>query len=139
MEGVKFVGDKILLPSDRSGYTKLYIYNMNGQLQRTIGDGNYDITSVYGYDPKTGDVYYQAAALGATDRQVYVTHKNGKTVRLTDREGWNTAFFSGDFQYNFQGALSAIPAVGIQLSIGERTGVAIANFSAGFFGPSLPG
>lgn len=99
MEGVKFVGDKILIPSDRSGYTKLYIYNMNGQLQRTIGDGNYDITSVYGYDPKTGDVYYQAAALGATDRQVYVTHKNGKTVRLTDREGWNTAFFSGDFQY----------------------------------------
>lgn len=99
MEGVKFVGDKILLPSDRSGYTKLYIYNMNGQLQRTIGDGNYDITSVYGYDPKTGDVYYQAAALGATDRQIYVTHKNGKTVRLTDREGWNTAFFSGDFQY----------------------------------------
>lgn len=99
MEGVKFVGDKILLPSDRSGYTKLYIYNMNGQLQRTIGDGNYDITSVYGYDPKTGDVYYQAAALGATDRQVYVTHKNGKIVRLTDREGWNTAFFSGDFQY----------------------------------------
>lgn len=99
MEGVKFVGDKILLPSDRSGYTKLYIYNMNGQLQRTIGDGNYDITSVYGYDPKTGDVYYQAAALGATDRQVYVTHKNGKTVRLTDREGWNTAFFSGNFQY----------------------------------------
>ena len=99
MEGVKFVGDKILLPSDRSGYTKLYIYNMNGQLQRTIGDGNYDITSVYGYDPKTGDVYYQAAALGATDRQVYVTHKNGKTVRLTDREGWNMAFFSGDFQY----------------------------------------
>lgn len=99
MEGVKFVGDKILLPSDRSGYTKLYIYNMNGQLQRTIGDGNYDITSVYGYDPKTGDVYYQAAALGATDRQVYVTHKNGNTVRLTDREGWNTAFFSGDFQY----------------------------------------
>lgn len=99
MEGVRFVGDKILLPSDRSGYTKLYIYNMNGQLQRTIGDGNYDITSVYGYDPKTGDVYYQAAALGATDRQVYVTHKNGKTVRLTDREGWNTAFFSGDFQY----------------------------------------
>lgn len=99
MEGVKFVGDKILLPSDRSGYTKLYIYNMNGQLQRTIGDGNYDITSVYGYDAKTGDVFYQAAALGATDRQVYVTHKNGKTVRLTDREGWNTAFFSGDFQY----------------------------------------
>ena len=99
MEGVKFVGNNILLPSDRSGYMRLYIYNMNGQLLRTIGDGNYDITRVYGYDAKTGDVFYQAAALGASDRQVYVAHKNGKTERLTDREGWNTALFSGDYQY----------------------------------------
>lgn len=99
MEGVRFIGNNILLPSDRSGYMKLYVYNMNGQLLRTIGDGNYDITSVYGYDDKTGDVYYQAAALGASDRQVYVSHKNGKTMRLTDHEGWNTALFSGDFQY----------------------------------------
>ena len=99
MEGVKFIGDNILLPSDRSGYMKLYVYNMNGQLLRTIGDGNYDITNVYGYDAKTGDVFYQAAALGASDRQVYVCHRNGKTQRLTDREGWNSALFSGDYQY----------------------------------------
>lgn len=99
MEGVKFVGNNILLPSDRSGYMKLYVYNMNGQLLRTIGDGNYDITAVYGYDAKTGDVYYQAAALGAADRQVFVTHKNGKTVRLTNQKGWNSALFSGDYQY----------------------------------------
>ena len=99
MENVMFVAGNILLPSDRSGYTKLYVYNMNGQLLRTIGDGNYDITDVYGYDAKTGDVFYQAAALGASDRQVFVAHKSGKAVRLTDREGWNTALFSGDFQY----------------------------------------
>ena len=98
MEEIRFVGNNILLPSDRSGYMNLYVYNMNGTLLRTIG-GKYDITSVYGYDAQTGDVYYQAAALGATDRQVYVSHKNGKTVRLTDREGWNSAMFSGDYQY----------------------------------------
>lgn len=99
MEGVKFIGNNILLPSDRSGYMKLYVYNMNGQLMRTIGEGNYDITEVYGYDAKTGDVYYQAAALGATDRQVFVAHKNGKTERLTNQKGWNSALFSGDYQY----------------------------------------
>ena len=98
MEGVSIIGNNILLPSDRSGYMKLYIYTMNGQLQRTIG-GDYDITAVYGYDAKTGDVYYQAAALNPTDRQIYVSHKNGKIVRLTDKEGWNTALFSGDYQY----------------------------------------
>ena len=31
-----------------------------------------------------------------SDRQVYVAHKNGKTVRLSDKKGWNTALFSGD-------------------------------------------
>ena len=98
MEEIRFVGNNILLPSDLSGYMNLYVYNMNGQLLRTIG-GNYDITAVYGYDAKTGDIYYQAAALGATDRQVYVTHKNGKTQRLSDKEGWNSAMFSGDYQY----------------------------------------
>lgn len=35
--------------------------------------------------------------------------------------------------------VSATPAVGIQLSIGERTAVQITNFTAGFFGPSMPG
>lgn len=89
----------ILLPSDRDGYMRLYIYNMNGQLQRTVGQGDFDITSVYGYNEQTGDVYYQAAALNAHDRQVYVAHKNGKTDRLTDQEGWNSAIFSGDYQY----------------------------------------
>lgn len=98
MEAVTFIGNNVLLPSDRSGFMKLYIYSMNGQLHRTIG-GDYDITAVYGYDAKTGDVYYQAAALGHSDRQVYVAHKNGKTVRLSDKKGWNTALFSGDYQY----------------------------------------
>lgn len=98
IEAVTFIGNNVLLPSDRSGFMKLYIYSMNGQLHRTIG-GDYDITAVYGYDAKTGDVYYQAAALGPSDRQVYVAHKNGKTVRLSDKKGWNTALFSGDYQY----------------------------------------
>lgn len=99
MENVSVGKSTILVPSDRDGFMKLYLYNMNGQILRKVGDGNYDITAVYGYNEATGDVYYQSAALGATDRQVYVSHKNGKTQRLTDREGWNTALFSGDYQY----------------------------------------
>lgn len=99
MTSIRMGKDYVLLPSDRSGYMQLYLYDGNGQLQRTVGDGQYDITSVYGYDEKTGDVYYQAAALNPHDRQIYVSHKNGKTDRLTDREGWNTAVFSADYRY----------------------------------------
>lgn len=99
MGNIRLGKDYILVPSDRDGYMHLYLYNQNGQLIRKIGDGNFDITDVYGYDEQTGDVYYQAAALNAHDRQIYVSHKNGKTDRLTDRDGWNTAIFSGDFKY----------------------------------------
>ena len=99
MEGITIGQNSILLPSDRDGYMHLYLYNMNGSLIRKIGDGNYDITSIYGYDETTGDVYYQAASINPHDRQVLVSHKNGKTERLTDTNGWNKAVFSGDYKY----------------------------------------
>lgn len=99
MEGIAIGQNSILLPSDRDGYMYLYLYNMNGSLIRKIGDGNYDITSIYGYDETTGDVYYQAAGINPHDRQVLVSHKNGKTERLTDTNGWNKAVFSGDYKY----------------------------------------
>lgn len=99
MEGIAIGQNSILLPSDRDGYMHLYLYNMNGSLIRKIGDGNYDITSIYGYDETTGDVYYQAAGINPHDRQVFVSHKNGKTERLTDTNGWNKAVFSGDYKY----------------------------------------
>ena len=99
MANIRLTKDFILLPSDRDGYMHLYLYNSNGTLKRKIGDGNFDITDVYGIDESTGDVYYQAASLSAHDRQVYVSHVNGKSERLTHQEGWNSAIFSGDFQY----------------------------------------
>lgn len=99
MESILMGKDYILMPSDRDGYMHLYLYNQNGKLVRKIGVGNYDITAVYGYDEATGDVYYQAAGLNPHDRQIYVAHKNGKTERLTNLEGWNSAIFSGDYKY----------------------------------------
>ena len=99
MEGIAIGQNSILLPSDRDGYMHLYLYNMNGSLIRKIGEGNYDITSIYGYDETTGDVYYQAAGINPHDRQIFVSHKNGKTERLTDTNGWNKAIFSGDYKY----------------------------------------
>ena len=98
MEGIIIGHQTILVPSDRDGYMHLYLYNRVGTQLRKIGDGDFDITAVYGYDETTGDVYYQAAALNPHDRQVYVAHKNGKVERLTDKEGWNSAIFSGDYQ-----------------------------------------
>lgn len=99
MEQIKTGTNYILMPSDRDGYMHLYLYDQNGQLKRKIGDGEYDITDVYGYDEKTGDVYYQAALPTPQDRQIFVSRRNGKTECLTEGAGWNTAIFSGDYAY----------------------------------------
>ena len=99
MENIKVTAGHILLPSDRSGSMQLYLYTMTGQLQRQLTKGTGEVTDVYGYDERTGSVYYQAAGKNAINREVYVTARNGKTTSLTPREGWNSAVFSTGYKY----------------------------------------
>ena len=99
MCAVTFTDSHIIVPSDRDGFTRLYIYNLNGQLKRQVGKGNCEVTDVYGMNDKTGDVFYAANELGPQDKQVYVAHANGKTERLTSKEGQNSAVFSSNFTY----------------------------------------
>jgi dipeptidyl-peptidase-4 len=106
---VKITKNNILLTSERDGYNHLYLYNLNGQLLRSVGDqeqaghrlggqAHTIVTDVYGYDETTGDIYYSAINESPTDQKVYVTHKNGKTDCLTPKDGWNSAIFSSDFK-----------------------------------------
>ncbi len=99
LETMVIGSNSILLPSERNGFNQLYIYNMNGQQLRQVGQPNEVITDVYGYDELSGDVYYQSALLAPYDRQIFVARKNGKIERLTDKSGWNNAIFSGDYRY----------------------------------------
>ena len=99
MANIKITDRHILMPSDRDGYMHLYLYTLGGQLKRRVTRGNYEVTDVYGYDEATGDVYYAANELGPQDKQVYVAHQNGKTERLTAREGYNSATFGAGYKY----------------------------------------
>ncbi|MBR2237094.1 MAG: S9 family peptidase [Prevotella sp.] len=101
----------IVLTSERDGYNHIYLYNLNGQLERSVGDlpqpqriggGEKDlhtiVTNVYGYDELTGDIFFAALNSGPTEQQVFVSHKNGKTDCLTPEGGWSSAIFSKDFK-----------------------------------------
>ena len=99
MCGVTFTDQHILVPSERDGYNHIYVYTLNGQLKRQVVKGQYEVTDIYGMDDKTGDVFYAANELGPQDKQVYVSHANGKTERLTTKEGQNNATFSRGFRY----------------------------------------
>ena len=99
MCAVTFTDQHILVPSERDGYNHIFIYTLNGQLKRQVVKGHYEVTDIYGMDDKTGDVFYAANELGPQDKQVYVSHANGKTERLTSKEGQNNATFSCGFRY----------------------------------------
>ena len=99
LEDVQLTDKHILLPSERDGYNHLYLYNLNGQLLRQIVTDKYVVKSVYGYDEKSGDTYFAANPNGATDQQVMVARKNGKTEVLSRQAGVNHAIFSKNFKY----------------------------------------
>ena len=104
---VKITSGHIVLTSERDGYNHIYVYNLNGQQQRKVGDmprtagqgaEHTVVTDVYGYDEATGDLYFAALNNGPTDQQIFVSHRNGKTDNLTSQNGWNSAIFSKDFK-----------------------------------------
>ena len=99
MSDIQITARHILLPSDRTGYMHLYLYDLNGRFIRQIEDGDYEVSAVYGYDEKTGDTYYASHENGATEQQVWVAHKNGKRECLTPKAGWSTALFSTNYRY----------------------------------------
>ena len=88
----------ILLPSRKSGYMSINVYSHSGILKRTVSLPKAEVSSVYGIDDKTGDVYFQAAAPTPKDRQIYV-NKAGKNICLTNRAGTSEAQFSSNFKY----------------------------------------
>jgi len=99
MVDIQITDNHILVPSDRDGYTHLYLYTLNGQLKRQVVKEKYEVTENYGYDEATGDIYYAANADAPTDVQLFVNHANGKTQRLSTKAGINGAIFSKGFKY----------------------------------------
>ena len=99
MDAIQITDRHILVPSDRSGWMHLYLYNHNGQMLRQIDNGEYEVSEVYGYDEATGNTYYASHENGATDQRVWVAHENGRRECLTPKAGWNTAIFSKDLKY----------------------------------------
>ena len=101
MESICLTDNHIVVPSDRSGYTQLYLYSLaSGQLERQMTAGDIEVTDLYGFDEASGNVYFQAASKdNALNRAVYVADKSGKVACLTPEEGWNSAVFSKDYKY----------------------------------------
>ena len=86
--------------SEKDGWNHIYLYDKNGKLKNQVTQGPWEVTSYYGYDPKSKRVFYQSSENGSINRGVYSIKVNGKGKEtLAAEAGTNSANFSTDFPY----------------------------------------
>ena len=98
-QDIHFYEGGFILQSQRNNYNHLYQYTLNGVLQKQLTDGAYEVTSFYGRNEKTGDIYYQSNEPSPLRRAIYRQDKKGKKTRLTPETGTSSATFSKNMQY----------------------------------------
>ncbi|TRW26469.1 S9 family peptidase [Flavobacterium zepuense] len=100
-DNLTFLNDNSFIwTSEKDGYNHIYHYSKTGKLLDQITKGNWEVTAYYGFDDKTGNIFYQSVENGSINRDVYRINLNGKNkVRLTNQTGTNSAIFSPDFDY----------------------------------------
>ena len=72
---------QFLWSSERSGHRHLYRYGRDGQLQRELTAGGWDVTAVAGVDEAGQRVYYLSTEGSPLERQLYVVSFDGQDKR----------------------------------------------------------
>lgn len=114
-----------IITSEADGYNHIYLYNIDGNLKKQLTSGNWDVTSVYGYDTDQGYIYYQSAESSPLNRDIYRVNLKGKMTKISKKEGSNSASFSKDFKYyinNFS-TIDTPPVYTVNLSNGKEVRV----------------
>ena len=88
-----------VLMSERSGFNHLYLYDFNGTLKRQLTRGDFTVTDYYGYDAASGTVYYASTKESPMQRAIYKCDAKGKEVKLSSKQGTNSAIFSRSMRY----------------------------------------
>lgn len=85
--------------SERDGWNHIYQYDLNGTLRRQVTKGQFTVTDLYGFDPKTNSFYYATTEESPMRRTISKTDAKGKVTRISQQSGANAATFSKSFRY----------------------------------------
>ena len=98
-DNLTFLNDNSFIwTSEKDGYNHIYHYSKAGKLLDQVTKGKWEVTAYYGFDKKTGNIFYQSTENGSINRDVYKININGKgKTRLTSQSGTSDAKFSPDF------------------------------------------
>jgi dipeptidyl-peptidase-4 len=93
-------GKQFIWCSEKEGWMHYYLMDMNGKQVNQITKGEWEVTELYGVDEKKGLIYFQAAAINATEREVYSIKLDGSNMKmLSTKKGQSSADFSAGYKY----------------------------------------
>ena len=98
-DNIRFYANHFVFMSERSGFSHLYWYDMNGNLAKQITQGEFEVKQFLGHDEKSGTFYYTSNEGSPLRQAVWKTDRKGKKTCLTPREGFHSAQFSTDMKY----------------------------------------
>lgn len=100
-DDLTFLDDKIhfIITSEMDGYNHIYLYNVEGRMVKQLSSGNWDVTSMIGFDHDDDLVYYVAAKSAPVNRDIYYVDMEGHSVKVSQKDGDNRAKFSKTYDY----------------------------------------
>lgn len=86
--------------SDRDGWNHFYLYDMNGKLITQLTKGNWQVTELYGLDPKEETIYFGSTNPNPTGNFVYAINIKSKKIKpIATSDGTHSPIFSYDKSY----------------------------------------
>lgn len=91
-DNFRFVNnDTFIWTSDSSGWKHIYVYKIDGIMERQLTDGEWEVKSVAGFDANKEYVYFTSTAVSPMEQHIHrVSLAGGEPEQLSEGEGWHS-------------------------------------------------
>ncbi len=92
--------DLFIWQSVKDGYNHLYLYDLDGNLKKQITKGDWEVTTVLGFDKKAKNIFIQATKGGALESHAYKVNLSSLKINaITNEPGVHRVKVSADGKY----------------------------------------
>lgn len=93
-------GRQFITTSQKDGYNHIYLYDMSGEELTQITSGNWEVTSIQGFNEAAHTLYYTSTEESTLERHFYQVRVDGdRKKKLTEKAGWYSVNLSRDYKY----------------------------------------
>jgi dipeptidyl-peptidase-4 len=91
---------RYIMTSEKSGYYHIYLNYLDKSARNTqLTNGIWDVTSVNGYDPASGLVWFCAASSSPINRDLWTVDLKGSMKQISKEPGTHNPKFSRNYKY----------------------------------------